>query len=259
MTNKEYREHEGISRSQLFTIINQTPLHFKYQLDHPKEDTASLAFGRAAHKMMLEPEDFFNEFAVAPNVDKRTKTGKEEWNTFCEENAGKEVISQLDYETICDMKKAIDADPNASKFLKGIHEQSYFWTDSATGEVCKVRPDCLTNIDGQNYIVDYKTTDSCADGHFERSVRKYGYKFQSGMYREGMFNNTFEDYGFVFVAQEKTPPYAVRVYMCTEAFINEGEEEFRTAINLYHYCKENNNFFGYEGFDGSISTLVEEG
>lgn len=260
MTNKEYREHAAVSRSELSVLLKNTPLHFKYAIDHPEEkDSKSLAFGRAAHKYILEKELFSLEFAVAPNVDRRTKAGKEEYEAFLTESAGKEVITADEYETIKAMSNAIDEDPFARRFLTGLCEQSYFWTDKETGEECKVRPDCITDYEGKKYIVDYKTTDSCADGHFERSVRQYGYKFQSGMYREGVFQNTFEDYGFVFVAQEKKPPFACRVYVCNEDFLIEGYEQFRKAISLYHWCKTNECWYGYEGSETLVSELVGEG
>lgn len=259
MTNQEYRQHEGISRSELYTLISKSPMHFKYERENPKEDSPALAFGRACHKMILEAEDFDNEFVVAPEVNRRTNAGKAEWDAFVLANTGKEVISKEDYDKICEMKKAMDSNPLATAYLKGEHEQSYFWTDNETGEACKVRPDCISEVDGQKYIVDYKTTDSCMDGQFERSVRKYGYKFQAGMYREGVFNNTFDDYGFVFVAQEKTAPYAVRVYVCTEEFINEGAMLFENAVRIYHNCKETGNWYGYEGPYNETVNLVEDG
>ena len=34
MTNKEYREHEGISKSSL-KIKKKSPMHFKYYMDNP--------------------------------------------------------------------------------------------------------------------------------------------------------------------------------------------------------------------------------
>lgn len=260
MTNEEYRKTEGISRSQLSVLLNQTPLHFHYlETQGGKEDNASFAFGRASHKYILEKDDFFNEFAVAPNCDRRTKVGKQIYQDFVEKNSDKEIITQDDFETIQAMSEQIDQTPLARQLLTGQVEQSFWWTDEETGEKCKVRPDCITEYDGRKYLVDYKTTDSCQDGHFERSVRKYGYKFQSAMYREGYFNNTFEDVGFIFVAQEKKAPYAARVYFCTDGFIDEGYEQFRKALNLYHYCKSNNSWFGYEGANGTYTELVEEG
>ena len=161
-------------------------------------------------------------------------------------------------EKITAMADAVNMNEQARKFLDGLHEESFFWTDAETGEKCKVRPDCIAEVDGKKYIVDYKTTDSCMDGHFERSVRKFGYKFQAGMYREGVFQNTFEDYGFAFVAQEKKAPFAVRVYVCNEDFINEGFEQFRQTLNLYHWCKLNDKWYGYEGAENIITDLVGE-
>ena len=143
MTNKEYREHEGISKSQLFKIA-KSPYHFKYALDNPQEDTKSLLFGRAAHKYILEKEDFFNEFAILPNIDRRTLAGKEAYNNFLLASEGKDVITADDFEVIQEMDKAIDSVPLARELLSGEYEKSFFWVDEITGEACKCRPDCLT-------------------------------------------------------------------------------------------------------------------
>lgn len=247
MTNKEYRQHEGISRSELNILLSKSPLHMKYFMDHHEEEEETLALleGRAAHKLILEPESFFEEFAIAPKVDRRTSAGKEAYAAFAEENRSKDIITEDTYEKISAMSEALSLNEDAVKLIKGKHEESFFWTDADTGEACKVRPDCLTEVEGKKYIVDYKTTDSCANWAFESSVRKYGYKFQAGMYREGVFQNTFEDYGFAFVAQEKRAPYASRVYICSEEFIREGFEQFREAIQIFHWCKTNNNWYGY--------------
>ena len=258
MSQKAYREAEGISRSELYAI-KKSPLHFKYQQDNPKEDTKALKFGRAVHKYILENDDFYNEYVVEPVFDKRTKAGKEAYQLFLAEACDKETISEDDLSVIKDMYAAVQAHPLAVALLTGEHEKDFFWTDDVTGEKCKCRPDCLTELDGKKYIVDYKSTDSCEDGHFERACRKYGYKFQAGMYREGVFQNTFEDYGFAFVAQEKTAPYAVRVYICSDEFISEGYDIFRELLGIYHYCKENEIWYGYEGITGYPDTLMGEG
>ena len=246
MTNKEYREHEGVSRSQLNILLTNTPMHFKYAEEHHEDDTLALLEGRAIHKMVLEPDTFYDEFAVAPKCDRRTKEGKETYEAFLNESNGKDVLTEDSMTKVVGMVNALKQNEEAVKFLTGEHERSFFWTDAETGEVCKVRPDCLSEVDGIRYIVDYKTTESCADGAFERSVRKYGYKFQAGMYTEGVFQNTFDEYKFVFVAQEKKPPYASRVYICTDGFVHEGYQQFRKAIGIYHECKESGNWYGYD-------------
>lgn len=247
MTNKEYHAHPAFSSTHLKKIQCSTPFHYKYWVDNPQEQTPSLLFGSAAHKAVLEPETFSEEFAVAPNVDRRTKEGKEIYAAFVEESQGKDVISASDFETIEDMKDAIDNYPLARQLLTGECEKSFFWIDTDTGEECKVRPDCITEFEGKKYIVDYKTTDSCADGHFERTCRKYGYKLQAGMYVEGLFNTKYEDCGFAFVAQEKSAPYAVRVFICDPEFIKEGQEQFHQMLSILHECINTGNWYGYEG------------
>ena len=261
MTNEQYRNHEGLSRSELF-LIGKSPLHFKYAQDHPSDSSAALEFGAACHKFVLERDTFYDEYAIAPNVDRRTKAGKEEFAAFLQKAEGRSVVSQDDLDTIADMADAILQNPIASKFLysEGAkYEQSFFWTDPLTGEKVKCRPDCMVEVDGKKYIVDYKTTKSCADGAFEKSCKLYGYKLQAGMYREGVFQCTLDDYGFAFVAQEKEPPYACRVYICTEDFIGEGYDQYRELLGIYHECKETGNWYGYEGITGDITDLTGEG
>ena len=257
MTQNEYRAADGISRSELWKI-EKSPLHFKWAQEHPDSDSKALAFGRAVHKAVLESRDFFSEFAIAPEINKRTLAGREEWEEFASRNFGKEIITQDDYGVITEMVKAVQENEMAAALLSGAVEQSFFWVDDQTGEVCKCRTDCIAEWNGEKYIVDYKTTDSCEDGHFERSCRKYGYKFQAGMYTEGVFQNTFEQYRFAFVAQEKKAPYAVRVYICTPEFVQQGYDKLRELIGIYHQCKETGNWYGYEGPENMVTELLEE-
>ncbi len=259
MSQKEYRNREGVSRSELYKI-KKSPKHFKYAMEHPESDSPALAFGRALHKFVLENDDFKNDFIVLPEINRRTKAGKEEYERYQNEafESEKEIVSLSDMALITDMYDALSDYPLAMELLKGEHEKDFFWTDDLTGEKCKCRPDVLTEYNGKKYIVDYKSTDSCEDGHFERSCRKYGYKFQAGMYTEGVFQNTFEQYGFAFVAQEKKPPFAVRVYFCSPEFVAQGYDQFRELIGIYHNCKETGIWYGYEGPDNMPSELLED-
>lgn len=258
MSQKKYREAEGISRSELFRIA-KSPMHFRYAMEHP-EDSPSLAFGRALHKYVLEKDGFHEDFMILPEINRRTKDGKEQYEKLQLEafGSGRELVSRDDMAAIMEMYDALMAHPLARALLTGVHEKDFYWTDADTGEKCKCRPDCLTVYEGKRYIVDYKSTDSCADGDFERSCRKYGYKFQAGMYTEGVFQNTFEQYGFAFVAQEKKAPYAVRVYFCSPEFVAQGYDQFRELIGIYHECRKSGVWYGYEGPMDTPTELLEE-
>lgn len=81
MTEREYRQAEGVSRSQLWRLT-ESPEKAKWAWEHPEEPTPALLFGQFVHKLVLEPETVDKEFIVAPTVDKRTKDGKAMWAEF---------------------------------------------------------------------------------------------------------------------------------------------------------------------------------
>lgn len=243
-----YDSIPAVRRSDLWEI-RKSPAHYHYAVTHPKEATPALLFGIAAHKFILEPKDFHNCYTLAPDVNRRTKEGKAAWEAFQAElqASGKSFITEDDLNMITEMDAAISANETAAALLyTGHHEVPIEWRDLETGESCKCRPDCITEYNGQKYIVDYKTTTSCEEGAFERACRTYGYKLQAAMYTEGVFNNTFEKYKFAFVAQEKTPPYAVRVYFCDDGFVDEGLDLFRELMGIYHKCRLADKWPGYE-------------
>ena len=107
MTQSEYRAYPAISRSDLMKF-KKSPLHYKYAVENPTEDQApALVFGAASHKYILERDDFDSEFAVAPNVDRRTKEGKATWQEFVDSCGDKLVITVDDFEKIKEMAKAM--------------------------------------------------------------------------------------------------------------------------------------------------------
>ena len=247
MTENEYNEHSGIRRSDLW-LMHDSPEKFRYHMDNPEtEKSPALLFGSAAHKHVLEPLDFSNEYAIAPIVDRRTKAGKEAWEQFCNENEGKIVISQDDFDTIDDMANAVMSCPLAMNMLQGEHEHPYFWNDPETDEECKCKLDVLHDEDGRLVVVDYKTTASAQTERFNSELFKYGYHVQAAMYTEGVQIAIGLDYrpGFVFVAQEKKAPYSVNVIEVSEDVMKYGDHVYHELLQMYHDCKEVDIWNGY--------------
>ena len=140
ISNEEYRNERGISKSALWEI-RKSPLHFKWKIEHPQEDTPALIFGRAVHKWVLEEETFFDEFAVAPICDKRTKDGKETWTNFELKSAGKDLVKAEDFEIIKDMKVELLKNEMIVNLLTGKKEVSLFGVDELTDE--KIKQDLM--------------------------------------------------------------------------------------------------------------------
>lgn len=255
MTEFEYRSHPAISRSELWKI-KESPEKFKYYKEHPEEPIPALIFGQLFHKLALEPETFNQEFAIAPNVDRRTKEGKALWNEFESENIGKIKITANDYFKATEMCTALKNSPYVNKLLSGEREKEFFWNDDLTGEECKCRVDCITETKSTNIIVDLKTSLDATTEHFMKDAINYGYDFQSGMYLEGVQKCTGKDYTFVFIVVEKEPPYAVNILQADKLFIKRGYDIFRELIGIYHDCKTNNEWYGYLGKFNMINNLA---
>ncbi len=258
MTETEYRHQEGISRTELWRM-RESPEKFKYYQEHPEPATPALIFGAAVHKLLLEPFSFEEEFAVAPTVDRRTKDGKAAYNAFCESLGDRAVITPEEYQKAVEMHTKAMSSPFVGKLLNGDHEKPFFWVDDLTGEPCKIRVDCLTNIGGKPIIVDYKTTADASTDGFMRHALNFGYDFQAGMYCEGVEKVTGQKPLFVFIAQEKTPPYAVNVLQADDLMVKRGYDVFRELIGIYHECKTTGNWYGYLGAYNIINNLALPG
>lgn len=255
MTEREYRKHPAISRSEL-SKISESPEKFKYYREHPEEPTPALVFGQLFHTMALTPETVWEQFAVMPNVDRRTKAGKEAFAEFEASTEGKTIVSADMVEQATAMCEALNRNEFAKKLLKGEKEKPFFWVDEMTGEECKCRVDCLTEVGENLIIVDLKSTDNAQTEAFMRSAVKYNYDFQSAMYNDGVKANTGKEPLFVFIAIEKDPPYAINILQADKLFVRRGYDIFRELIGIYHDCKQTANWYGYLGKYNQVNNLA---
>ena len=249
MTENEYNNAEGVRRSDLWKMEDSAE-KFKYFLEHPTEQTPAMAFGSACHKMILEPETFGDEYAIAPQCDRRTKEGKAMWNAFAEDSEGKTIVGFDDAQAMADMETALEECSLAHKLIRGEGqtEVALFWTDPDTGEKCKAKLDrLLKDEDGKYVIVDYKTAVSAETQRFNYEIFKLGYHFQAGFYSEGLMNVMELDYRprFLFVAQEKKEPYSLNVIEVTDDVMKIGVAKFHELLQKYHDCKEVDIWPGY--------------
>lgn len=255
MTEKEYRAHPAVSRSELWKF-RASPQKFWYAKQHPEEPTPALLFGQVFHKLVLEPLTFADEFAVAPLVDRRTAAGKQQWKEFLDGSAGKTVVPLEMMAQASDMLQSVVNEPLALKLLDGAHETPYFWRDADSGDTwCKCRTDCLCTKYSQPIIVDVKSTADASTDAFMRDAVKYGYDLQAAMYSEGVEACTGEAPMFVFIAVEKTPPYAVNILQADELFMRRGQTLLRETLTEYRYCRESGNWYGYLGRNRQINNL----
>lgn len=254
MTEREYREMPGIRRSDLFKIL-ESPEKFKYYLEHPEPPTKALAFGSLFHAMVLEPETVERDFAVAPNVDRRTKFGKDMFAKFEKDSYGKIAVAQDMVDLAVEMRDAVAKHELASKLLRGQHEVAFSWKDDITGEMVKCKVDVFREFEDKVRIVDLKSTENAETEAFTKAAINMGYDMQAAMYSKIVEQCTGKRVDFIFLAVEKKPPYAINILEADGPLMVYGYDKYRKCIGDYSLCKKDGNWYGYLGPKENINML----
>lgn len=164
----DYLAIQALSPSGAGKLL-RSPAHYRAYRDAPETDTPAFRLGRAVHALGLEGRGAYRErFAVAPDCDRRTKAGKETWEAFQVEAAGRTVLTATEAAQVEAMGASMAAHRLIPVLLKGGEaETSMFWDDPDTGAQCKGRPDFARFADAT--ILDLKTTTDASPGAFARA------------------------------------------------------------------------------------------
>jgi exodeoxyribonuclease VIII len=192
-----------------------------------------MKLGSLTHCAVLEPDELSSRYGIAP--DRRSNAGKAVAAEM--EAAGIEAVTAPEMEQAMAMAASVRSHQAAAALLRdGKAEQSFWWDDIPTGLRCKCRPDWYTGTT----IVDLKTTTDASPKGFAKSVANWRYHIQQNHYLAGTFAERF-----VFIAVEKTYPYAVGVYELDETAALHGEAERRNNLQTIADCRAIAEWPGY--------------
>lgn len=216
------------------------PAKFRYEREHPviKDE---FDFGTIAHKSVLGTGP---RVAVIGAKDWRTNAAKDAAKAAREEGALPILIG--DFDKVQAMAVAIRAHPLAAFLLNHEHipgkpEQSLFWVDAEYPVWRRARADFLPDAGARDRLIltDYKTTRSADPNHIARAVASYGYHQQAAWYLDGVTAlGLGDDPAFVFVFQEKEPPYLVTVAQLDDQALRAGRERNRMALEIFRDCTD---------------------
>jgi len=236
--NSEYHRGEDykpfLSRSDLMHL-QDSPAHFTVYKNSPDEETADMIFGSAAHEIIISKTE--KEVAVGPETSRRTNV----WKDFVTANLGKYCITAEEYLRIKAMEKIFRKHKLATALLYGATiEETCIWNHSMyEGVQGKCRPDIKKIIEPRHILADYKTTGKRANkSEFAKATVNYGYDVQAKWYTDGMFTITGKEWEFLFIVQEKQPPFAIQVFRATPKLLQLGEFKINYALKVYWDAKE---------------------
>ena len=229
MDFQTYREIDAMNWSSLSAMAT-SPRLYKHRIDHPRPDTPSLSMGRAIHTAILEPEDFDDQYVVAPSgLNLRTKAGQA-WKR--EQHAT--VLTRDQLETIEACRESVLAHDDAAAIIEATeHERSVTW--SIDGIPCKGRFDCV----GPRILADLKSTRELA--RFVRDAATYLYHGQAAWYRDGGVEAGVCDQSVAvfWVVVETTEPYDCGVFRVRDYVIDAGRALYRDLLAQWRWCRDN--------------------
>jgi len=246
ISNADYHADPAISASQL-KEISRSPYHYwsKY-LDPsrtPTIATSAMKLGSLTHCCVLEPDQVSARYGITP--DRRSNAGKALAAEM--EASGIEAVTAQEMEQALAMAASVRSNSTAALLLSnGAAEQSFWWDDVSTGLRCKCRPDWLS-ADGAT-IVDLKTCVDASPAGFAKSVAQWSYQVQSAHYLCGTLAKRF-----IFVAVEKSFPYAIGVYELDAQAMVHGAVLRHNALHQIQDCRAINSWPSYT--DDGIQTL----
>lgn len=241
ISSEEYfRDYSNFLGSSDLRRILRSPAH--YRIRQP-QTTAAQEFGTLVHSFALEPDLAASSYIPGPELDRRTKAGKEAYERAELEalSTGARLVRSADYHSAKDCANAIrQAMAYAGYGLDKFETEVSGFVDDFYGVNVKIRPDAIND----EFIIDLKTTSDCTN--FERSIFTFGYDIQSSFYCDVAERLTGKKRKFLWVAVEKENPYGVMIFEPSEEILERGRNLYRKAIEQYKVCAEWDHWPAYD-------------
>lgn len=225
-----HKAHKYLSNSQM-KEFKKSPAAYKVSLTAEYEREI---IGTAVHMRTLEPQRF--DRLLTRIVDRRGGRGTEAKEL---EAQGRFVVTNSEYETICQTSDAILHDEDCMKILTGgTAETSLFWKDPLTGVMLRGRTDYIRPSDG--IIADIKTYGQVSDEEdLSRQIVKMGYHRQAALYLDALKAvYGIESNGFVNIFVTTSAPFTARPVILDDASLEKGRAENHELLKRFRECQE---------------------
>lgn len=246
MKDADYRAIEAVNISSL-KEMRKSEKHYLHELDKDQERKDAFDIGNAFHYRILEPHRYTDDVVVMPELNLRTKAGREEKQRIIDENPGKAIIKAYDDYRIKQMSHAVKRHKVAQPFLSNatMKEVVMVWEE---GEIlCKAKLDMVVEHPDYGLIIaDLKSTMCASHSAFAMSVAEYGYFLQAAFYMKGAVANGLSPKSYWWIAVEKEEPYGVGVYRCHNDDLHSGIQIYKSFLERLTDARNTGRFIGYK-------------
>lgn len=233
-----YHDQAGryLSSHQLADFRKSPLLYHKKKLGLvEKEDRPAYLLGRAAHTLILEgPQRFNEEFAVGgpinPNTGDVYGSTTKAFAAWAKAQ-GKPVLTDAQYELIAKLAEGVRAHEVARELLaEGLPERV------VRTRYCEV--ECQIRLDWLHWergLADLKTCDDLT--WFEADARRFGYVHQMAFYRAVLAEASGVRRPVHLIAIEKKEPYRCGVWEISNEALGLAQRDNEQAIGRLRECE----------------------
>ena len=228
----EYRAMPGLSKHELDNFA-LAPSYYKFKKAQEWKPSRSMEMGTLIHSLVLEGR---TDYAVGPQVDRRTKAGKEDWQSFCEENLGKIIITEDEERTIRGCLDACMPLLERCEFdTESDIETSIFWDRDDVA--CKGRPDMISTVAGKPAIVDLKTTNDIKS--FNSKFWSFRYDVQAAWYQYGLAKamDMKEMPEFWFLVVDTEAPHLAQLQLASVELLERANKTIDRELDFFKQCQ----------------------
>lgn len=243
MITLEQLQERPLSYSSL-KEFSKSPRHYISYLNKERKSTPAMEFGSLVHCLLLQPQEFALNYAVMPNVDRRTKDGKAVYEEFLASSNGRTVISKDEYDNADALVSNAKENQLISDAVMGCKSFESEWRAEVGG--LPIRG--FFDGEADDYILEVKTTNDAEPRTLINDFYKKMYHIQAGLY------NMVSEKPIKYLVIETTAPYNSYLALATDKYVNAGKKRALDLIDGFKYCMENKDFHkGYEHYHGNIS------
>lgn len=222
----------GLSKHELDNF-SLAPSYYKFKRSQEWKPSRSMEIGTLIHSLVLEGR---TDYAVGPQVDRRTKAGKEDWQSFCEDNLGKIIITEDEERIIRGCLDACMPLLERCEFdTEADIETSLFWDRDDVA--CKGRPDMVSTVAGKPAIVDLKTTNDIKS--FNSKFWSFRYDVQAAWYQYGLAKamDMKEMPEFWFLVVDTEAPHLAQLQLASVELLERANKTIDRELDFFKQCQ----------------------
>jgi exodeoxyribonuclease VIII len=216
LSNEDYHASSPISRSDIMKAMKSYE-HYEANIS-PNPDSPALRMGSAFHCLVLEPNKFGEEFAIEPDVNRRTKDGRAKIEEFKKLNSHRTILKPDEIKEVAKWARAALAyrinfkmgSVSINATMKEIRDSGE-WTPEVSffGKInevmCKARADMIKN--DNSVIIDLKSARDITPYKWGMEAIEHGLDVQAVHYM-AITGSTM----VIFLCVEKSYPYIARSF-----------------------------------------------